>query len=235
MEQLPQHSGDLNPNITLGRMWLPRCRLQAVPGASLRLRVTVASPAGAVLWSGHWAARWSRLCGIRNASRKAKVLCGYCKGKNPNPPLHGRRGRPEAMFNWGRAGIPMEEKVSLGFFFLLQLQMLTERSVEPWQQEREWVCLGDASSHAVEGMEVERKWQVTVIRDFLLQRDEGTCLPIILVCSLPEPISSMLLVSGAGLCFLYGNRTLFEEWGLLGKDRMHLMTIVFADRVANLV
>lgn len=113
--------------------------------------------------------------------------------------------------------------------------MLTERSVEPWQQEREWVCLGDASSHAVEGMEVERKWQVTVIRDFLLQRDEGTSLPIILVCSLPEPISSMLLVSWAGLCFLYGNRTLFEEWGLLGKDRMHLMKIVFADRVANLV
>lgn len=48
--------------------------------------------------------------GIRNANRRAKVLCGHCKSKNPSPPLHGRRGRSEAMFNQGRAGISMEEK-----------------------------------------------------------------------------------------------------------------------------
>lgn len=125
--------------------------------------------------------------------------------------------------------------MKFGVFFLFQLQMLTERSVEPWQQER-GVSLGDASSHAVGAREVERKWQLMVIRDFLLQRHEGTSLPITLVCSLPEPTSSMLLVSWAGLCFLYGNSTLFEEWGLLGKDRVHLMKIIiFADRVANLV
>lgn len=131
--------GDKPQSLALARAtimahWRPQPRHS--PGVDMAVWMQAAGSAWRFLQVGGDSSLTGRICAlVRTLSCQVKKAGWHqecqqkgCKSKNPHPPLYRRRGRPEVMFNQGRAGIPMEEKTRKLF---LHLQMLTERTAEP--------------------------------------------------------------------------------------------------------